>query len=87
MTKCMVVKPHTMLGRTATGRLMKGTGMGSVLLNGTAGVGGTYTSAAPSPGNLGAPPMGAGLGSGISAKLEKLRLQSKKKPENIKFSI
>lgn len=86
MTKCMIVKPHTMMGRTATGKI-KGTGMGSVLLNGSAGVAGTYTTAAPSPGDLGSAPTGSGLGKGIAAKLEKLRVQSKKKPENIKFSI
>ena len=86
MTKCMLVKPHTMTGRTATGR-MRGTGMGSVLLNGSAGVAGTLTSSAPSPGDLGSAPAGTGLGKGIAAKLEKLRVQSKKKPENIKFSI
>jgi hypothetical protein len=86
MVKCMFVKPHTMSGRTMTNK-MGGTGMGSVLLNGSAGVAATTTSAAPSPGNLGSPPLGAGLGKDISAKLEKLRVQSKKKPTNIKFSI
>lgn len=86
MAKCLMVKPHTMTGRTATGR-MRGTGMGSVLLNGSPGVAGTLTSAAPSPGDLGSAPSGTGLGKGIAAKLEKLRVQSKKKPENIKFSI
>ena len=86
MAKCLMVRPHTMTGRTATGR-MRGTGMGSVLLSGSPGVAGTMTSAAPSPGDLGSAPMGSGLGKSISAKLEKLRVQSKKKPENIKFSI
>lgn len=86
MARCLTVKPHTMTGRTATGR-MRGTGMGSVLLNGSPGVAGTMTSQAPSPGNLGSAPSGTGLGKGISAKLEKLRVQSKKKPENIKFSV
>ncbi len=85
MPKSLIVKPHTMTKRCACGTV-RGTGMGSVLLNGTAGVAGTYTSAAPSPGNMGQN-TGAGLGNGISAKLEKLRVQSKKKPENIKFSI
>ena len=82
--KCMIVKPHTMTGRTVTGK-MRGTGMGSVLLHGSSGVAGTFTSAAPSPGNLNT--IGSGLGKGIAAKLEKLKIQSKKKPENIKFSI
>jgi hypothetical protein len=81
----MIVKPHTMLGRTC-GCKMKGTGMGSVLLNGSSGAAGTFTSAAPSPGVLGQT-MGSGLGKTISAKLDKLRVQSKKRPENIKFSI
>ena len=85
MTKCLMVKPHTMLGR-ATAKRMSGTGMGSVLLDGSAGVAATMTSAAPSPGDLGQS-IGTGLGKGITAKLEKLRVQSKKKPENIKFSI
>jgi hypothetical protein len=65
---------------------MSGTGMGSVLLHGTAGVGGTYTSAAPSPGNL-SQMLGSGLGKTISAKLDKLRVVSKKKPTNISFTI
>ena len=84
MAKCLMVKPHTMTGRTASGR-MRGTGMGSVLLSGSPGVAGTLTSASPNPGDLGS--SGSGLGKGIAAKLEKLRVQSKKKPENIKFSI
>ena len=82
----MIVKPHTMTNRTATGRI-RGTGLGSVLLNGSAGTAATMTSAAPSPGDLRQAPMGAGLGKELSAKLEKLRVQSKKKPDNIKFSI
>lgn len=86
MTKCVIVKPHTMTGRSCCGR-MRGTGMGSVLLNGSAGTAATMTGAAPSPGNLGPAPMGSGLGKDLAAKLEKLRVQSKKRPENIKFSI
>lgn len=82
----MIVRPHTMTGRAAVGK-MRGTGMGSVLLNGTAGTAATLTSSAPSPGDLGSAPMGSGLGKNLAAKLEKLRVQSKKKPENIKFSI
>lgn len=82
----MIVKPHSMTGRAATGR-MRGTGMGSVLLNGSAGTAATMTGAAPSPGDLGSAPMGSGLGKSISAKLEKLMVQTKKKPANIKFSI
>ncbi len=85
MAKCMFVRPHTMTGRACVGT-MRGTGMGSVLLNGSAGTAATLTSAAPSPGDLGQQ-RGSGLGKEISAKLEKLRVQSKKKPENIKFSI
>lgn len=83
----MIVKPHSMSGRVATKKNVSGTGMGSVLLNGSPGVAGTFTTAAPSPGDLGPSPSGSGLGKGIAAKLEKLRVQSKKKPENIKFSI
>lgn len=73
-----------------TGRCMcmKGSGMGSVLLHGSAGVAGTYTSAAPSPGGLGqSVQTGGALSKSISSKLDKLRLQTKKKPENIRFSI
>ena len=77
----MIVKPHTMTSK------MKGTGMGSVLLHGSAGAAGTMTSASPSPGNLGSSPMGSGLGKNLAEKLDKLRVQSKKKVENIKFSI
>ena len=83
MGKCLMVKPHTMTGRM-TGRI-RGTGMGSVLLNGSSGVAGTMTREAPSPGSLSS--SGTGLGKGIAAKLEKLRVQAKKKPENIKFSV
>lgn len=82
MGKNLLVKPHTMTGRTVSSRI-KGTGMGSVLLNGSAGVAGTMTSASPSLVSS----AGAGLGKSISAKLDKLRIQSKKVPENIKFSI
>lgn len=85
MTKVTIVRPHTMLGRTC-GCKVAGKGMGSVLLHGSPGVAGTYTSAAPSPGNLGQS-VGSGLGKTISAKLDKLKVVSKKKPENIKFSI
>jgi hypothetical protein len=83
----MLVKPHTMNGRVTHKKSMKGNGMGSVLLHGSAGVAGTYTSAAPNPGDLGPPPSGGSLGKSIGAKLDKLRVQSKKKPANIQFSI
>jgi hypothetical protein len=86
MPKIIVARPHTMLGRTCNCSKMSGTGMGSVLLHGSAGVAGTFTSASPSPGNLNQM-LGSGLGKTISAKLDKLRVVSKKKPENIKFSI
>lgn len=79
--KITIVKPRTMLGRNCVGK-MRGTGMGSVLLHGSAGVASTYTSDAP-----GVPMTGSGLGKTISAKLGQLKIQSKKKPENIKFSI
>jgi hypothetical protein len=83
----MIVHPHMV----AKGRCMcnmKGMGMGSVLLNGSAGVAGTYTSAAPSPGNLGVSTQSGGaLSKSIAAKLDKLRVTQKRKPENIKFSI
>ena len=78
----MIVQPHSMKGRCMC---MKGTGMGSVLLNGSAGVAGTYTSAAPSPGNLGV--SGGALSKSIASKLDKLKVTQKRKPENIKFSI
>lgn len=83
----MIVKPHTMNGRVSHKKSMTGTGMGSVLLHGSPGVAGTYTTAAPSPGELGSGPVGGSLGKSIGAKLDKLRVQSKKKPENIKFNI
>ena len=85
--RCMIVKPHSMSGRVAAKKSVLGTGMGSVLLHGSPGVAGTFTSQSPSPGDLGSAPAGSGLGKGIAAKLEKLRVQSKKKPANIKFSI
>ena len=82
MGKCLLVKPHTMNGRTTA--KINGTGMGSVLLNGSQGVAGTYTTASP---NIQTVSSGNGLGNAISAKLDKLKLQTKKKPSNIKFSI
>jgi len=87
--KCMIVKPHTMNQRVAHHRSMSGNGMGSVLLHGSPGVAGTYTSAAPSPGDLGMlpQPSGGSIGKAIGMKLEKLRVESKKKPENIRFSV
>lgn len=84
--RVLIVKPNTMNGKVAH-RNSKGTGMGSVLLNGTAGVAGTMTSDAPSVDGLRTTTTGGSLGSSISAKLEKLRIQTKKKPSNIKFSI
>ena len=83
----MIVKPHSMNGRISHKKSMTGNGVGSVLLHGSAGVAGTYTSAAPSPGDLGPGPTGGSLGRAIGAKLDKLRVQSKKKPANIQFSI
>lgn len=81
----IIVQPHSMVGRCMC---MKGTGMGSVLLNTNIGVGSTYTSSAPSPGNLGQPKMdGGALSKSISAKIDKLRVQSRRKPTNISFSI
>ena len=81
----IIIQPHSMVGRCMC---MKGTGMGSVLLNTNIGVGSTYTSAAPSPGDLGQPKMdGGALSKNIAAKLDKLRVNSRRKPENIKFSI
>jgi len=84
--KVLVVRPHTMTGKVAC-RTSKGMGMGSVLLNGTAGVAGTMTSDAPSVDGFRTTTTGGSLGSSINAKLEKLRIQTKKKPSNIKFSI
>lgn len=81
----MIVHPHSMKGRCMC---MKGTGMGSVLLNGSAGNAGTYTSAAPSPGNLGVPTQSGGaLSKSIASKLDKLRVTQQRKPSNIRFSI
>jgi hypothetical protein len=79
----LVVKPHSMTGRVTSKKIMTGTGMGSVLLNGSAGVAATMTSAAPTLQIS----KGSGLGNELSAKLSKLTLQAKKKPSNIKFSI
>ena len=56
---------------------------GSVLLNGSAGSAGTYTSASPQM-QMG----GAGLSKNIAEKLSALRVQpNRKKPSNISFSI
>lgn len=85
--KVLVIRPHTMTGKVAS-RTSKGMGMGSVLLDGTSGAAGTFTSDAPSvDGFRTTTTTGGSLGSSINAKLEKLRIQSKKKPSNIKFSI
>lgn len=85
--KVLVVRPHTMTGKVAS-RTSKGMGMGSVLLDGSAGSAGTFTSDAPSvDGFRTTITTGGSLGSSINAKLEKLKIQSKKKPSNIKFSI
>lgn len=82
----MIVYPGSMTKGRCT--CMKGSGMGSVLLNGSAGNAGTYTSAAPSPGNLGMPSQSGGaLSKSIAAKLDKLRVTQQRKPSNIRFSI
>ena len=84
MVNCLIVNPRTMLGRTSS-KVVTGNGVGSVLL-GSSGVGSTYTADAPSPGGF--PQMeGQGLGKSIASKLEKLRVVTKKKPANIKFSL
>lgn len=82
--KGRIFQPKTMRGRVMTRQTSCGCGMGSVLLNGSAGSAATYTSHAPSPITT---TRGEGLGSRIGAKLDKLVVQSKKKPENIKFSF
>ena len=85
--RVLIVKPHNMSNGRIASKSSKGMGMGSVLLNGSAGVASTITSDSPSVDGGFKTTTGAGLGSSINAKLEKLRLQSKKRPENIKFSI
>ena len=82
--KILCVKPHCMSGRVASKKNMSGTGMGSVLLHGSSGVAGTYTSDSPTVGEIS---RGTGLGKDIAAKLDKLKLQSRKKPENISFNF
>lgn len=79
----MIVRPHSMNGRTTTS---KGKGFGSVLLHGTAGVAGTLTNDAPSVDNM-REVMGKSVNSNITAKLDKLQVITKKKPSNIRFSI
>lgn len=82
--KILCVKPHCMNGRVASHKNMSGTGMGSVLLHGSSGVAGTFTSDSPSVGDIS---RGTGLGKSIAAKLDKLKIIQKKKPENISFNF
>jgi hypothetical protein len=79
----LIVYPKNFKGRST---LMKGSGMGSVLLNTNIGVGSTYTSAAANPGDISLAKGGA-LSKAITEKLSNLKVQQRKKPANIHFSI
>jgi hypothetical protein len=89
-----VYRPHTMSGKVVTNK-MKGTGMGSVLLDkGGAGSGSSYysmkdylaTTEEKRPHTK-----GLGIGGAIEDKLSKLTVAEpklpRKKPQNINFSI
>lgn len=79
----MIVQPGSLRGRCMR---MKGKGT-SILLNGSAGVAGTLTSSAASPGNLSPSPMGGAISKAITSKLDRLKVAHKCKPSNIRFSI
>ena len=92
-----IYRPHTMSGRVVTNK-MKGTGMGSVLLNkGGAGSGSSYYSMQDylaTTGEKRDQAKGLGVGGAIEDKLSKLKLANPKimeaprrKPKNINFSI
>ncbi len=76
----LIVYPKNFKGRST---LMKGSGMGSVLLNTNIGVGSTYTSSAPTDIGM----KGGALSKAITDKLSNLKVQQRKKPNNISFSI
>ncbi len=80
----LIVYPKKFKGRST---LMKGSGMGSVLLNTNIGVGSTYTSAASNPGDISLATKGGALSKAITEKLSNLKVQQRKKPANIHFSI
>jgi hypothetical protein len=94
----MIFRPHTLHQKVITNK-MRGTGMGSVLLDkGGAGSGSSYHSMADYLSTTGQgltagnPSMGFGLGGAIEDKLSRLAIKPKdmsmkKKTKNIKFSI
>lgn len=89
MPRNFIAKPHTMKGRVVS----SGRGF-SFLLNGPSGPAATLTADAPSPiGRIDTTPAipsqigGLGLGKQIGNKLANLKIQGKRKPENISFSI
>lgn len=92
-----ICRPHTINGKVITNK-MKGTGMGSVLLNtGGAGSGSSYYSMQDylaTTGEKRSGTQGLGVGGAIEDKLSKLKLSNpkimdvpKRKPKNINFSI
>jgi hypothetical protein len=92
-----IYRPHTLAGKVVTNK-MKGTGMGSVLLDkGGAGSGSSYYSMQDylaTTGEKTPVTKGLGIGGAIEDKLSKLKLSSpklmeppKRKPKNINFSI
>lgn len=89
-----IYRPHTMSGKVVTSK-MKGTGMGSVLLDkGGAGSGSSYYSMEDylaTTGEKRGGTKGLGLGGAIEDKLSKLKvapkLETRRKPNNINFSI
>ena len=92
-----IYRPHTISGKIITNK-MKGTGMGSVLLDkGGTGSGSSYYSMQDYLATTGEKRQGTkglGLGGAIEDKLSKLKLSNPKimeppriKPKNINFSI
>jgi hypothetical protein len=90
-----IFRPHTMSGKVVTSK-MKGTGAGSVLLDkGGAGSGSSYYSMEDYLATTGEKRQGTkglGLGGAIEDKLSKLKIsapkiETRRKPANINFSI
>lgn len=81
----LIVKPKKMQHKKICSSCRHNTEGKGFLLNGSSGSAGTMTPDAPSIGinNV----KGLGLGSSVLSKLQKLRYEPKRKPENIKFSI
>lgn len=81
----LIVKPKKIQHKKICSACRHATEGKGFLLNGSSGAAGTMTSDAPTMGinNV----SGLGLGRSVLSKLQKLRYEPKRKPENIKFSI